>query len=420
MKTIDIHLAHVWHSSGGIGSVLTRMSAVLTALALLLGLNSAFAADDKPPSGISYQGFLSDANGDSLADTAPTNYEIKFRIYDAEENGNILWSESQTVTVDNGSFSVMLGEGTEISGEESKNTDIASVFDATDASDRYVELTVASGAAIAPRLRLVTSPYSFLATKAITADKLSSGSTDAITFNGSDKVTVGQKLDVAGATTIGADLGVTGALTATGMISGASFSGTGDVTVGGAVSATSFSGTGDVTVGGAVSATSFSGTGDVTVGGAVSATSFSGNGTIPIGGIIMWSGSTSSIPAGWKICDGNNGTPNLEDRFVVGAGNSYSVGDKDGSTTVTLTESNLPSFDEISYQDIFYSEHKDTVNRTDVGEVRVPGNVGSHGGVDTDNWGFEFTRDTASYSGQSQAFSVLPPYYALAYIMRVD
>lgn len=48
-------------------------------------------------------------------------------------------------------------------------------------------------------------------------------------------------------------------------------------------------------------------------------------GTIPIGGIILWSGSTGSIPNGWRLCNGSNGTPNLQDRFVVGAGSGYAV-----------------------------------------------------------------------------------------------
>ena len=63
---------------------------------------------------------------------------------------------------------------------------------------------------------------------------------------------------------------------------------------------------------------------------------------IPIGGIIMWSGSIVSIPNGWRLCDGTNGTPDLRDKFVVGAGNVYSVNDTGGTTDVyyhfTVTE----------------------------------------------------------------------------------
>ena len=64
---------------------------------------------------------------------------------------------------------------------------------------------------------------------------------------------------------------------------------------------------------------------------------------IPVGGIIIWSGAATAIPAGWRLCDGTSGTPNLRDRFVVGAGTTYAVGATGGAATVALTEANLPS-----------------------------------------------------------------------------
>lgn len=57
----------------------------------------------------------------------------------------------------------------------------------------------------------------------------------------------------------------------------------------------------------------------------------------PIGGVILWSGSIASIPATWQLCDGTNGTPNLRDRFVVGAGTNYAVGATGGANSVTPT-----------------------------------------------------------------------------------
>ena len=73
--------------------------------------------------------------------------------------------------------------------------------------------------------------------------------------------------------------------------------------------------------------------------GIVSATSFSGDGsnltniggTIPSGGIIIWSGASNAIPTGWYLCDGQNSTPDLRDRFVIGAGNNYAVDATGGS-----------------------------------------------------------------------------------------
>jgi microcystin-dependent protein len=56
----------------------------------------------------------------------------------------------------------------------------------------------------------------------------------------------------------------------------------------------------------------------------------------------MWSGSTASVPSGWALCDGTNGTPDLRDRFIVGAGNSYAPGAVGGANSVTLTQAQMP------------------------------------------------------------------------------
>jgi microcystin-dependent protein len=64
---------------------------------------------------------------------------------------------------------------------------------------------------------------------------------------------------------------------------------------------------------------------------------------IPSGVILLWSGSVASIPSGWALCNGSSGTPDLRNRFVVGAGSTYSVGDTGGSATSTLTSSELPA-----------------------------------------------------------------------------
>ena len=60
--------------------------------------------------------------------------------------------------------------------------------------------------------------------------------------------------------------------------------------------------------------------------------------SFPSGGIIMWSGAENAIPSGWVLCNGSNSTPDLRNRFVVGAGtgSNYSVGDTGGSNDATL------------------------------------------------------------------------------------
>jgi len=66
-------------------------------------------------------------------------------------------------------------------------------------------------------------------------------------------------------------------------------------------------------------------------------------GAVPVGGIIMWSGAIVSIPTNWSLCNGTGGTPNLTDRFIMGSGNTYSIGDTGGSNTVALIDANLPT-----------------------------------------------------------------------------
>ena len=64
---------------------------------------------------------------------------------------------------------------------------------------------------------------------------------------------------------------------------------------------------------------------------------------IPRGIIAMWSGAANAIPDGWLLCNGQNGTPNLMDRFIVGAGASYGVGNVGGAATVALSVEQMPN-----------------------------------------------------------------------------
>ena len=61
------------------------------------------------------------------------------------------------------------------------------------------------------------------------------------------------------------------------------------------------------------------------------------NTSIPSGIIVLWSGLSSNIPEGYALCDGNNGTPNLTDKFVIGAGSTYPVGETGGESVHILT-----------------------------------------------------------------------------------
>ena len=147
------------------------LALLLLGLALLAGGPSASAATPAPPDLMSYQGYLVDVNGVALATNLPANYPVNFRIYDASTAGNILWSELQVVTVDKGNFSVILGQGSGVSGEAYPA--LSTVFSGATTSDRYLGITVTIGGTamiISPRLRLLPSPYAFAASKAMSLD----------------------------------------------------------------------------------------------------------------------------------------------------------------------------------------------------------------------------------------------------------
>lgn len=147
---------------------------------------------------------------------------------------------------------------------------------------------------------------------------------------------------------------------------------------------------------------------------------------VPVGGIIMWSGSVASVPTGWSICNGANGTPNLQDRFIVGAGSGYGVGATGGDATVTLNINQIPSHNH-SIEDSGNHYHG---AQTQAG-FDVSGNGDAARFDVNDGPPFEgITWDLAGgnhnhgggtgYQGGGQAHENRPPYYALAFIMRVS
>ena len=73
---------------------------------------------------------------------------------------------------------------------------------------------------------------------------------------------------------------------------------------------------------------------------------------VPSGGIIIWSGSSTNIPSGYVLCNGLNGTPNLQNSFVVGTGNSFSDNNTGGfvnSGVVTSAGSVAPLYYALAY-----------------------------------------------------------------------
>ena len=139
---------------------------------------------------------------------------------------------------------------------------------------------------------------------------------------------------------------------------------------------------------------------------------------VPSGMIMIWSGSVGSIPTGWVLCNGSNSTPDLRDKFVIGAGSTYAVGGTGGSAnaivvshthTATVTD---PGHDHTGTDNIYTDAaggglgYQGTDNKTFKSLATVMNNAttGITIGVSTE--------------GSSGTGANLPPYYALCYIMK--
>ena len=169
MKTVSLSTATVNACSCFMKPSQLRLLTLLgAALVALAPLRPARAVDNNPPTKLTHQGFLTDANGLPLGNAAPVNKSIIFRIFDAPAAGTRLWAAQQVVTVDKGHYSVLLGEGSAV-GSESFLADLSTIFTGTGASDRFLEITV-DGAALSPRLQFLPAPFAMLARKAMTVD----------------------------------------------------------------------------------------------------------------------------------------------------------------------------------------------------------------------------------------------------------
>ena len=146
-----------------------------------------------------------------------------------------------------------------------------------------------------------------------------------------------------------------------------------------------------------------------TVGSSVPAPGSAQNESLPIGSIIIWSGTVASIPTGWQFCDGSNGTPDLRDRFVVGARQDS------GGIAVTGVSGVLTKIG---------GEAKHTLTIAE-----MPAHTHSYRWWSA--WYFSGSTELAakgSYNDNAQTSSVgggqphniLPPYYALCFIMKIQ
>lgn len=188
---------------------------------------------------------------------------------------------------------------------------------------------------------------------------------------------------------------------------------------------------------------------------------------MPSRGIIMWSGTAADIPTGWALCDGTGGTPDLTDRFILGAGKTYQPGATGGAATATpsvaagsahtgiavqnaslniwtgaagtgigiqgttLDGNTLPSHGH-RYHTNAHLGATGFEDRAANGGDTITANTGNswahaHGvsdpghahAVGSSEHSHGLTDDGHTHTLTAQALSTLPPYYALCFIMKL-
>ena len=132
-----------------------------------------------------------------------------------------------------------------------------------------------------------------------------------------------------------------------------------------------------------------------------------------MGTILPYAGDLGKIPNGWALCDGNNGTPDLRDRFLTGVGLTYNLGDSGGENFHTLTIPELPP-----HTHPFSSENLSVLYDLNRGHSQQAILLASSPYSQTFLWK-ELSSLSSGATGNDQPHENRPPYYAVYYIMKV-
>jgi microcystin-dependent protein len=141
---------------------------------------------------------------------------------------------------------------------------------------------------------------------------------------------------------------------------------------------------------------------------------------IPQNIVVAWSGAINEIPAGWRLCDGQNGTPDLRNRFIIGAGSSYAFNNTGGSanaiivshthtvTGISTNDGHLHNTSAFSSATVAGGGSNWSTNQTGGGASNPQAEIG----------GAHSHSISVTATGASATNANLPPYYALAFIMK--
>lgn len=225
---------------------LIRIFSAVVLVTMMLSVPVIHAASISPT--FSYQGSLNKSDGTPVTDPS----DLTFSLYTVDSLGAPFWSEQQLqVVITNGRFATVLGLITPIT---------PSIIDSF-SGETWLGIKVGANPEMTPRQKLTSVPFAFNANHAVTATNANVAdlATKATNADLATKATTADKATLADLAT-----NATNAVTA--------------------------------------------------------ATAVAANNGVPKGAIIMWSGTVASIPAGWAFCDGANGTPDLRKRFVIASG----------------------------------------------------------------------------------------------------
>lgn len=150
------------------------------------------------------------------------------------------------------------------------------------------------------------------------------------------------------------------------------------------------------------------------------------SGRVPAGVVVMWSGAVSEIPPAWHLCDGTNGTPDLRDRFVLGAIDELDAGEIGGTHSYSLTRDQLPPHAHTgTTADAGAHTHSHIDSYWlggDIGPTWYGSNAVPHSGNinrETESGGVHSHTFTTDSTGQGEAIDNKPAYYRLAFIMKL-